>query len=225
MVTTTTYGDLQNIIATNLNRTDITAQIALGINNSIIHYKENHVWFNEEQAAITLNVNDPLVPNIPSDFLYEIDGNGLVINYSNLKWPLVKKHPVEYDLADRQGTGLPVIYTNRINQLYVYYYPDQAYDMTLYYIKDYNPLVNLSDSNDWTNYGAQLITAKTMADMYRFCLKDIDRANDLLMDCERYLDQIQRRAKRRVGTGRLMTENITKTSWYNNSLVGERSVI
>jgi hypothetical protein len=203
-----TFGQIQADIATKLVRTDLTDQIKAGINEAIGYYKESHLWFNEATTTITLNVGDPLVPNIPDDFLYEIMPDGLVINYSNVNYPLTKKTPLEYDLMNLQGIGLPAYYTNKVDNLYVYFYPDQAYDLTLYYVKNYDDLVNSGDSNDWTTYAQRLITAKTMADLYRYNLKELERSNDLLAEASRNLDQIQSRSRRRTITGNLITENL-----------------
>lgn len=213
-----TYGQIQATVLNNIRRSDSAADlagfVAAAVNEAVRYFKENHTWFNEEVVSITLNQGDPLVPNIPDDFLYEIERDGLVIAYSNTFWPLTKKHPVEYDLLNLQGSGRPEIYTYKAGQLLVYYYPDQAYTLLLYYVKNYDDLVSSDDTNDWTNNAADLLTCRVMAQAYRYIVKDIERANELDAEVVKLLDQIQRRTKRRVATGTLLTENIVETRAY-----------
>jgi hypothetical protein len=203
-----TFGELQTRIAQKLgNQTALIPQIATAINETIIYYQQEAFWFNEASTTITLTVNDPLVPDVPDDFLYETKLNGLVISYSNTRYVLTKKHPVIYESINVQAQGLPFAYKNQNQELKVYPYPDQAYSLILSYIKSYPLLVNSGDTNDWTNYAVRLIEAQTLADLWLDQGKSEDRYAAYLEKAKQEYLTLKRRSDERRATDEMITEN------------------
>lgn len=127
------------------------------INEALSYWKNSRFWFNERSTTVTLNVNDPIIPSIPTDFLYEISDNGFVINYNNLSYTLAKVHPREYDARNIKGIGLPDIYTWRDGRYEIYYLPNIPYQLSIYYIRDYDDLSDDADTNDFTDKADRLL--------------------------------------------------------------------
>lgn len=203
-----TFGELQTRIAQKLgNQTGLTSQIATAINETITYYQQEAFWFNEASTTITLTEGDPLVPDVPNNFLYETKVNGLVIVYANTRYVLRKKHPVVWEQVNVEASGLPFIYKNQNQNLYVYCYPDQAYTMVLSYIKSYSELAVSGDTNDWTNYASRLIEAQTLADMWLDQGKSLDRYATYTAKAEEEYLALKRRSDERRATDEMITEN------------------
>jgi len=213
------FGELKTRIANKLNRADLTSQIAAAINSTIEYFQPTHTWFNDATAAITLTAGNPLVPNIPSDFLYQLEDDALVIQFAQQNYILIKKSPVEFDCYNEQGSGIPFIYTNKNGNLYVYFLPDQAYTLNLYYVKSYPSLVADADSNDWTVNAPRLIEDKTIEDINRYQLKDFERADNVRIDVEREMKVIMARTAKRNATGNLLISNYVG-GFYNDYYSG-----
>lgn len=204
-----TFGELKSYISDDLERPDITdARLGRAVNDAIGFFQNERTWFNEALVTLTLTVGNPVVPNVPSDFLYEIPEEGLVIPYAQISYRLRKLHPAEYDDVSVQSTGLPFGYMNQDKVLSVYYWPDQAYSLSLYYVKGYSALVNSGDTNDWTVNAPDLIQAKATENLYRYKVKDFERADGLLPDIQRYWGSIRDTTTSKLATGSLMTENL-----------------
>lgn len=210
-----TFGELKTRIAQKLgNQSTLTSQIATAINETILYYQQEAFWFNEASSTIVLTQGDNVVGSMPSDFLYETKLNGLVITYSNTRYVLTKKHPVIYDSMNVQASGLPFMYKNQNDTLFVYPYPDQSYSMSLSYIKSYATLTNDADTNDWTNYAVRLIEARTLADMWLDQGKSGDRYTTYVDKARKEYLMLKRRSDERRATDEMITENNTG-SYYD----------
>lgn len=203
-----TFNDLETAIAQKLNNANISTEIKTAINSTIDFYQSEHFWFQEARPTLTLTINNPVVPSVPSDFSFQIANAGLVINDSNARFPLRFITSDEYDEINKEGQGRPLFYTSRIDQLEVYPFPDQAYSLILFYVKTYADLVNTSDMNDFTTNAARLIESKTLADLY------IDQRHDEKMQAfyERKtaieFNQLKKRNRKKIATGKLATDSL-----------------
>lgn len=157
-----TFGQMQTAISERLldpSNTAVSASnVAAAINEAIAYWKFRRFWFNTVSDSATLTAQSPIIP-IPSDFLVEMPMNdGFVISYSNMRYPLIKKNPRDFDeVYLDNGYGLPRSYTLKSGVYYCYFIPDQNYTLLRWYLKNYSDLVNSSDTNDFTNYASQLI--------------------------------------------------------------------
>lgn len=178
-----TFGSLQTKISKKLidaNQTAIAgADVADALNDALHYWKQKRFWFNEGQATLTMDINDPYVlgygntnsdypnaPVLPSDFLYEFDKDGFVIPYSKLKYRFEKVPPAAFDDADIQGIGIPYIYTFRNGNYEFYFYPNLAYSLTVNYVKDVADMVNQNDTNVFTVNADRLLMYEALSHLY-----------------------------------------------------------
>jgi hypothetical protein len=208
-----TFSQLKTKIARKLidpNSTAVSlANVGEAINDAIRFWRYNPLWFNEATATVTLVVGDPVVPSIPSDFLFEDEENGFVILYNQISYSLKKKHPKEYDLTSIQNAvGLPYIYTWRNGVYSVYYNPNLAYTMNIYYIKNYVDLVADGDSNDFTNYADQLIVYEALSRLTGEDRQDTAVGDSYFAKANREFENLKKRSRRHSATGRLTVETI-----------------
>lgn len=139
-----------------------TSIVEDAINESISHWKKKQFWFNEFEASSTSNLvltsGSPTIPVPSTDvtMLYPFQQGGLVINYSSARYELKPVASEIYDQHNKQGSGLPYVYTFKNNGYEAYYYPDQAYEVIWRGIRDYDALVS-TGSDDWTTHGESLI--------------------------------------------------------------------
>lgn len=156
-----TFAELKTAVSKRLldaNNTAVSsADVGDSINAAIRYWKQRTFWFNQKNQTVTLNIDNPIIPNFPIDFLYEIPEGGFVIDYSQTRWPLTKVDNATYENANVEGKGLPYLITFREGTWQVYWYPDQEYSLIIRYIKDYNDLVGDNDVNDFTTFADRLI--------------------------------------------------------------------
>src|SRR5688572_25786277 len=74
-----TYGDLQDRIADDLNRTDLSDQIRDQIKLAIVHYGRFPFWFNEARTTLTGSSSTTFL-TVPTDFLDTVE---LFVNVSS----------------------------------------------------------------------------------------------------------------------------------------------
>ena len=165
-----TFEDMQEYVSARLldpNNTAVSAsQVAAAINDALRYWKIRRFWFNTATEDLTLTQGDPLIP-LPDDFLVELPMNdGFVIAYGQMRWPLIKKNPREYDdLYLTAGNGLPYIYTVKAGDYFCYFIPDQNYTIRVYYLKQYEDMVDGTDTNDFTIYAERLLELWTLANL------------------------------------------------------------
>ena len=216
-----TLSELRTRIANKLSDGDLidptSAQIDQAINYTIDYYETDKFWFSEEIANLTTTVNDPILASIPSDFKQEIMPNGLVVIQGQVRFPLIKLTPLEYDTLNVEGQGLPRWYTYRKGQFELYNYPDQAYSINLFYRKTYADLSADDDENDFTNNATRLIEYKTLADLFADYRANDPRSDRYEQKAHDEFIKIKRETNNRTVTGFLTTENIVERnhSYYS----------
>ena len=154
------------------------ADVASAINDSIAYWKYKRFWFNEAYGQVTATQSTGPIP-LPADFLVPAtDYDGFNIEYSAMRYPLQKLTQGQYDgIYLTNGTGLPRMYA-RVGQDYVLYpLPDRDYDINCHYLRDYDPLVDDGDTNDFTDYADRLLTLWTTADLVFEIRRDFDAEN------------------------------------------------
>ena len=209
-----TLGSMTSRIANKLIVDDMDSEIEQCINGAIEYYKSEPFWFTQAEETITLTINSPLVPDVPSDVLYERNGDGLVLNYSQRRWVLSKVDNTTYDLMNVQATGIPNCYTYRDGNYYGYFYPDQAYTLLFRYQKSYSELVQTSDSNDWLANAPRLIEAKALCDFYLDYRHEPEMSVVYGQKALTELQKVRDESYGRLTTGNLITENIIDKGDY-----------
>lgn len=202
-----TLLDLRTNIAIRLQDPNFTgiasSNVDAAINTALTYYKRRHYWFNEAIAPITLTQGNPVIPNIPSDFLMEINPGGLTIKYSNLNYEVFKRSSPIYDAENFAGVGLPYIYTFRNKQFELYYFPDQAYTLNFRYLKDYATLINNADTNDFLTYADVMIYYNALSRIYGEYKQDPTMEAYYTARAADEEDDLKRRSGSLIGTGSL----------------------
>lgn len=140
--------------------------VASAINDAVRYWKYKRLWFNEGYSSTVAVLHDPIIP-LPSDFLVpSTDNDGFNIQYSAMRYPLKKITQSQYDsIYLTNGFGLPRMYA-RVGSDYVMYpKPDRTYDVNCHYLKNYAPLVNAGDTNDFTDNADRLLTLWACANL------------------------------------------------------------
>ncbi len=234
MTQITTFGTLQSRIAARLIDPSSVAislpNVQQAINDAIFYWKNFKFFFNQSLAVLTMdttaavngtatsdpyilgygntNSNYPHAPVLPSDFLYEEPNNGFVIPYNHLRYRILKKSPAQYDATNVGGVGLPFIYTYRNGNYEFYFLPNIAYTMNVYYRKDYLPLVDTGDNNDFTNYADKLIEYDAISRLLSDLRLDDDRADRFAARAAQENRTLQSRSAKQDATGELVVETI-----------------
>lgn len=191
--------------------TPTSAQVDAQINSVIGYYAKRSWWFSEATETGLTVVGDPLLP-IPTDFGSFLEPNGVVIQQNNVRYPILKITPLQYDSLYVGGTGMPRYYCYRDGMLELYFPPNQNYIYYIHYRKTYADLVDDTDENDFTNYATRLIEYHTLADCYRDYRSEPDMAAIYDAKVKTEFDNVQRQSNERLATGNLTTENITGRS-------------
>lgn len=216
-----TLAQLRTNIATKLVREAVPQlQIDESINDAIAYYKDTHLFFNERRSAFVFTTDDPEVPDIPDDFLYEIVPGGLIIIYDNVRYILEKKDKSFYDSVNVEGQGIPQIYQNITQQLLVYPYPNMDYTGELFYVCNYDDLTEDSDENDWTVHAPQLLVQRTLSQIYQNNVKDENRAATAQAQADKYLDALKKRSDNRTVTGNIVGESVLENQWCGTPQYG-----
>ena len=215
-----TFGELKTQIAQKLTDGDLqypsSTQIGQVINNVIDDYENGHFWFLDTYTTITLNIDDPVVPDIPADFKSEKNPGGLVILYNQLRYPLISKKPDIFDSINIEGQGLPYIYTYRNQRFEVYFYPDQEYTLYLNYRKFVPDLSADGDSNDFTIYTPRLIVYASLEEIYATFKRDPDMAEYYGKRKEQEFNLIMSETYERACSGALTADSVYANGTYYN---------
>lgn len=178
-----TFLELQDRIADDLNRTDLTEQIKKAINRAIQRYQKKKFWFQETTASFSLVAGQEVyvfgVGSVPSDIQ---DITSLTLERTaNDDYPIYRTTFQEIRrLNDTQGTstGTPNLWTLYNESFYFSPVPNDTDTINLYYYQNYADLVNDADTNDFTNNAQDLIEARARWWINLRVLKDRASASD-----------------------------------------------
>lgn len=209
-----TFGALKTTVSRKLldpSHTAVSASdVGDAINDAINYWKYHRLWFNEAFEQVTLTVGEGDITSlIPSDFLYEFPENGFVIPYDQITYALVKKSPQIFDaISVTAGYGLPYIYTWRAGSYNIYFNPQLAYLLNIYYVRDYVPLVADGDDNDFTNLADQLIIYEALSRLTGEDRQDLQMNNTYSAKADREFKNLQQRSFRQSGSTCLTVDTI-----------------
>ena len=185
------------------------ANVGDAINDAIKFWKYKRFWFNEDTATTTLVIGSATIPNFPTDFLFEDEENGFVIPYNQISYTLKKKHPKVFDnISIQNALGLPFIYTWRNGVYSVYFNPNIAYTLNIYYIKNYVDLVNDADFNDFTVYADQMILYEALSHLNGEDRQDTTMGDSYFAKANREFQNLNARSLKQTATGSLTVETI-----------------
>lgn len=196
-----TLGALKSRIASELIRSDQTANIANAISRAIEHYAGQRFWFNQSRGTATTTPSDEYVAN-PSGLRIE---DSVFVTVGGSQYRLCKQSADA--IEDLQGLvtteGQPTDYASIGDQVRLYPTPNQAYPMAFVGVFDLTALESDDDSNAWTDEAQDLIAARARYTILRDILRDPEQAMAAQVAEREALARLRAESTRRVGTGRI----------------------
>jgi hypothetical protein len=192
-----TYGDLQDRIADDLNRTDLSDQIRDQIKLAIIHYGTFPFWFNEGRTTLTGSSSTSFL-TVPSDYLDVVE---LYINVGNYPVKMEQK-PLDFIVGYR-GTNesQPGAYCYFGDRFELDCKVNQQYTFPLWYIKELATLSATTDSSLWTYQAEDLVVFRAEKMLYSRVLKDkAEAASCAALEREARTSRLRFRDQK-IGTG------------------------
>lgn len=175
-----TFLDMQNNIQAYILRDDINTYVQLAINRSIAKYSKARLWFTDTTATYTTVQGTwiytvPVIPtNIRRIYYHRIQVNNVYYH--------VNQRDIQYiiDANVNNNQGQPVDWAWFENSIYYYPVPQAAYPIVLFYQKDYAPLVDPTDNNDFTNIqeAQDLIENEALYWLYKKVILDAQKAEE-----------------------------------------------
>lgn len=178
---TNSYGDMQNRIADELLRSDLTSQIQEAIQTAIREYESRPFYFNQLRNASAFstvrgqefysNSDSPLVASMATLNRVQVmvSGNRYTLNPRTPEYMEdTSVNPIVY--------GQPVDYSYFAEQLRFYPIPDNSYVVTLTGIYRLFTLANPGDTNAWVSDAELLIRSRAKYELALHVLKDPDLA-------------------------------------------------
>lgn len=175
-----TFLEMQNRIADDLDRSDLNTQIKLAINRAIKHYAKEPFWFKETSGSFPVVINQEEYTygtgSVPDDVemidIMEVMDNGS-------KFSMKEITPFELEAKQSlQATGLPEEFASYELKFKLYPIPNQAATILLKYTKSYDELSADVDTNDWLVYAEDLIEAHARWWVNLRIIKDREAASD-----------------------------------------------
>lgn len=208
-----TLGEMTTYISARLIDTNNTSvslpSVVQAINDSITYWKKRRFWFNEvvDEAIIPQGVSQ--IP-LPADFLVPSKQDGAFeIVYSNYRYIMVKTSAVNFDAWFlSNGNGLPRWYAKLANSEYhAYPIPDRDYTVRRYYLKNYVPLVNVDDTNDFMEYADSMIASWTLSKLHAELRQDMNMADYYRKDAMDEWNQLNVMTTKANASGRVSIES------------------
>lgn len=176
-----TLATLKSRIATDLARTDLTADIANAIADAVDEYSDKTFYFLMEEADRSAVALTPTVP-LPDNFR-RLQMLTVTVGSDRRDLP-PKRHQITYDeyrarvWNTASGTGEPCDYALWNELVYFDPTPDAIYTITFSF---FGPAVGVPatdlDSNAWTTDGEQLIRFKAKELLYRHRIRNLEQAS------------------------------------------------
>lgn len=204
-----TFGDIQTSVSKRLLDPDNIAvpasDVAASINDSIRYWKYKRFWFNEGYSQVTAVEKSGPIP-LPADFLVpSTQDDGFNIEYSAMRYPLKKLTQLQYDnIYLTNGYGLPRMYA-RVGQDYVLYpLPDRNYIVNCHYLRDYPPLVNEDDTNDFTDNAERMIMLWACANLVDEFRRDPEMSDRFRSRAMEEYNELQNMTRKTNASGSLV---------------------
>jgi len=209
-----TYLDLQNNIASDLTRSDLTSQIQGAIADAIKQYERQRFWFNTTRSlTFQTNGNIPVgqtgqmaygaadlaqIPNI-------IRIDDLFLKWGTSTYALDWYEPDEFEYLTSLNTanGRPSVYTYVDAQLLLWPQPSDVWTVRPHMHYRLTPLANPTDTNAWCNEAENLIRAHAKLILYTGLLEDDDGARRMSQQIPGIKAGLDYETAARSATGRI----------------------
>lgn len=206
-----TFLQMQTAIANYLLRDDLTTEIQTAINRSIAKYSKSRFWFDETEFDYVTTQGQWFdgVPTLPDD-IRQIDYLRITVNnvYYNLN-QRPQQWIIDANVNNNQGQMTDWAWWNE--RIYYYPVPQDAYPITIFYQKSYPPLVDPTDSNDFTTIpeAEELIEAEALRWLYKKIILDKEKADEYEIEAKKCYDTLTQITESITGA----EGNIVPTQW------------
>lgn len=176
-----TYQDMQDRIALELARNDLTVPIQNEIISAIEYYQSNRFYFNETRT-ITFNTVASQEFYTSTDIIglltvQEIDQVTITVNGNRFEVHRFPYEELEYVSVTTTTLGQPNYYAFYQQQIRLYPIPIQVYAVRISALVEVAIPTTGTDSNAWTNDAEELIRARAKRKVCLNYLKDVDQAS------------------------------------------------
>lgn len=200
-----TYLDLQNRIAADLTRDDLTSQIKSAIGDAVKHYETSRFWFNTTRSKTFQTVAGQAVygaaalAEIPN--IVRIDH--LFLPLAGTVYDLTRQEPDEFEWLASTYLGKPTDYTYVDNTILLWPTPVTAYTMRPHMHYRLAALSADADTNAWCNEAEQLIRCHAKLLLYANVLEDTDGMARMQSEIEAFKSRLDYETSARTATGRI----------------------
>lgn len=162
-----TLATMKARIATELRRSDLTADIAVAIQAAVDHYEAWRWWFLEfsNNTDVTTVANQSSYDETTDNLPQAIEIDLIKVTISNNEYPLVMRdHSYIQDRiwSTTSGTGVPEDWAYYDEKLWLYPVPNDAYQLHIYGLQAIG-LPAEAEENAWTKDAYDLIKQRAKA--------------------------------------------------------------
>ena len=174
-----TYGTLQDRIADELARTDLTTQIQYAVKDAVKHYQGTKFWFNQvyrttatlSTSAATLALSAFAYPPLQIDMLRIADSSHEYVALSAPYADVASQLDAVNDTVAR-----PAQYAIYGETILFNAFAQSNYAVVIDGLRKYDELSATADTNVWTTDAERLIRAAAKREIYQHVIMDNDRA-------------------------------------------------
>lgn len=172
-----TYGDMQDRIADELVRSDLTTQIQRAILSALQFYRGKAFRWNQVRATTTLTEGVEYY-GLPSDF---VDfGTAVLIDGTSKERLQERAYSwIDDNLASTNNRGRPYVIAVQSDQFRLYPTPNNStYQVLLTYTYELSPPADRASTSAWFTDGEELIRLHAKVDM----LQNVIRGQESLVE-------------------------------------------
>lgn len=199
------YLDLQNRIAADLTRDDLTSQIKNAVGDAVENYETDRFFFNTTRLKTFQTVQGQQVydgsalAEIPN--IIRIDN--LFMPLSGSEFELCRQEPDQFEWFASTSLGQPTDFAYSDGTILIWPKPAQIYTLRPHMHFRLSPLVADTDSNAWCNEAEQLIRTHAKLLLYINVLEDDEGAARMQAQIQTYKDKLDYETSARTATGRI----------------------
>lgn len=201
-----TFATLKARVADELNKSNLTSQVATAVTRAIEFYADERLEFNEGRSTCTTTASNDYV-TYPSGLR---KADEVFATVSGRTYKLIRRDfdVLEYWHGASDSTGQPMDYAIRDGQLFIYPTPDQAYTLTVTGVYDETALSDDTDTNGWcTGMPQDLIVARAKFTIAR----DITIDDEMMRNSR--LAEVEALARLRSETRRKISSRKVRPGW------------
>ena len=202
-----TLSEMRDRIADDLSNDSLSAQIDVAINRAIDFYSNLDFWFNNDVGSFNTVLGQSIYSTsdgVPSDII--LIKILQLVNSSQL-FSLRKQTDIALInmLQATSSNSTPTDFCVYNENIYLFPTPNDAYQINVYYKKSYSPLVEDTDTNDFSENAYTLIEARASFWINHRILKDYNSAEAYKIEELQQLEMLKRRTNETSSTGNIMS--------------------